>query len=105
MPARVSWHSLWCFVRHLGADSATYGAMYPKAAGWTREAYLMADIFDAVNGVAYAVAKTVPGGHPHKPRPYPRPKVRRGVKMGHGAIKVEDFDSWWERRVRGNGKQ
>lgn len=102
VPARLSWHSLWCFVRHLDANSATYAAMYPKQAGWDRHAYMLADLFDAVNGVAYTVA-SVAGGKPRKPKQYPRPSGQ-GRKLGSKPIKVADFDAWWEGKVREHGK-
>lgn len=98
VPTRLSWHSLWCFAHHLGPDSATYAAMYPKYAGWSRTEYMIADLYDAVNGVAYAVASTIPRSYPRKPKPYKRPSGR-GQKFGRDPIKVADFDAWWKERA------
>ena len=98
VPARLSWHSLACFVRHLDANSALYADMYPKHAGWDYERAMLADIFDAINGVAYTVACGM-GAKPRKPKKYPRPKAARGVKFGSDPIKVADFDTWWNARV------
>lgn len=99
VPARLSWHSLWCFVRHLDADSALYAEMYPKCAGWNTQRAMLADILDAINSVAYTVAACTPGVKARKPKKYPRPRVARGVKFGSDPIKVANFDSWWEARA------
>ncbi len=57
---------------------------------------MIADVYDAVQGVAYTVACAAGGKHrPRKPKPYPRPAARRRVRMGGGAIPASSFDAWW----------
>lgn len=45
------------------------------AAAWTREAWLLADLVDAVNQVAWITAAANSKQPPQRPKPYPRPQA------------------------------
>jgi hypothetical protein len=67
-------------IRHLPLDSAYVTALRggPAYAGWDRHAYLVADLYDAINGLAYLyqTAHSDPKKPKAKPLPlYPRPGV------------------------------
>ncbi len=90
-------------MKFLDAESALYAAMHPELAGWTREAYLMADIYDAARAVEWTVAAANSKRRPSKPKPYPRPKAKKKLKLGRGAVKLREFDSWWDGGVENGG--
>lgn len=62
-------------IRGLPADSATRMAMNDGQPLWTHTHWLLADLIDATNGVAWQVQnKDVPRQYQVKPpKPYPRP--------------------------------
>ena len=91
-------------MRHLDAHSATYAAEHPRAAGWDLHAYMLADVFDAVNAASYAVACSTHGSRPRKPKRYKRPTGGRSIKIGRDPIKAKDFFTWFEGRVTKNGR-
>ena len=60
---------------------------------------ILADIYDAVMGTSFIVAKAnakTPASV-RAPRPYPRPwrKDESYQRIGRGAIKVSEFDAWY----------
>lgn len=91
VPQRISWRALSSFVRNADCETAIYRRTHPDSFGWTREAYILADIFDAIAqgsvGIVrsnHAKAKT--------PKPYARPKPAHK----HGAVSVEEFNRGWQ---------
>lgn len=44
----------------------------PERKAWTATDYILADIFDAIRWLTYAVIRGA-GGKARKPKPYPRP--------------------------------
>lgn len=92
VPALVSWRALASFVANLDATSATYARMHPRHAGWTREAYIMADVYDALNGGVAAILRRL-GVKAKSPKPYPRPPSEHR----HGAVSVEEFEAGFAR--------
>lgn len=73
---RVSARRVLALVEHLPADSATALALQgSEYLGWDRHAYLLADVFDAVNQLTYLTLRvnTAKPGAVRPPKPYPRP--------------------------------
>lgn len=101
------WGEIKKFSQHLPIDSATRRAknseLYDFASDLKRNA-ILADIVDALTGLAYALAK-MSGGRPEKPKPYPRPWKPSNVQtIGAGAIPISEFDSWYySKEVDANG--
>ena len=92
------WVELVNFSKHLPIDSASQRAIKQdesKFAGDLQRAALLADIFDAINGLSYMFAKAY-GGKPKKPKPYPRPWADDGSqRIGSDPIPVSQFNSWY----------
>lgn len=70
-------------IRHLPLDSAYVSAQRgAEYAGWSRNTYVMADVYDAVNALTYLYQ----AAHSDKPKkvkpfpPYPRPGVQEAEK-------------------------
>lgn len=83
--------ALVSFVRHLPRDSATWRESHPSDDSWpwvtaAKTNTILADLFDAL------VAVNTRKGR--RPKPYPRPRAG-GRSIGSGAIRVRDFDEWW----------
>ena len=87
VPQRISWRALTSFVRNLDVNSATFARMHPDRAGWTREAYLLADVFDAINAAATCLARSK-----HFSVTAPPPHSRPKVGHDHGAVTIAEFD-------------
>lgn len=51
------------------------------APSWSREAWMLADVVDAVNTVAWITAAVNSKRPPQKPKPYPRPGARETPKQ------------------------
>ena len=85
--------ALVAFVRHLPPDSATWKAAHPREAddsAWLTTAktnVILADIFDL-----YAAAHVKKG---RRAKPYPRPGAKAGRTIGKGAVRIRDFEAWW----------
>ena len=92
------WGNLITFVRHLPPTSAVYREKYPDAyeyASDLKQSAILADLFDAVNGLSYMFAKAH-GGKPKKPEPYPRPWANNDVqKIGSEPIPISEFNRWY----------
>lgn len=86
-------------IRGLPADSATRMAMNKGQPLWTRTDFILADLIDASNGVAWCVAnKDVPSKSQSKfPKPYPRP----GMDEVKAKITAADLLAFRERTRRG----
>lgn len=91
VPHRLSWRALASFVRNADQTTAIFRRAHPEQYGWTREAYMLADIYDAVTNGAAGVMRS---NHAtvHNPKPYKRP---RSITHKHGAVSVEDFERGW----------
>lgn len=109
MPERLSWRALFLFRRHARPGSALYRVEHGDNAKWTHEAMVLADLFDAVRGLAYQgqVFRWIDCGKqgmpPERPRPMPRPGVNQSLPDGEGTthlgadpIPMDEFDDWWD---------
>jgi hypothetical protein len=79
----ISVRKLRALVEHLPPGGAFYRAT--QGHGWTEVEALLADLFDAVNGVAAAVYRSAPGRkrkHIANPKPHPRPGRERELHIG-----------------------
>lgn len=84
--------ALISFIENLPIDSALAKSINPKDefGAWYSVAKtneILADIFDI-----YAEVHSKKG---RKPKPYPRPQVKRGI--GRDAIPVSEFWDWWNK--------
>lgn len=98
VPLVMDWAELGAFVKYLPLDSALKSEMNPDSAYWEgsrRVPMLLADIYDGINGLTYTVTR-MGGAKPKKPKPYPRPGVKKSNSYGKGAISIKDFDDWWD---------
>ena len=83
--------ALVSFVRHLPPDSATWRESHPGDDSWPwmtvyKTNSILADLYDA-----FVAANAKKG---RKPKPYPRPNERKRA-IGSGAIRIRDFEKWW----------
>lgn len=92
VPALVPWRALASFVTNLDATSATYARMHPGRAGWTREAYILADVYDSLNAGIAAILRRL-GVRAKAPKSYPRPRPEHR----HGAVSVAEFEAGFAR--------
>lgn len=97
----LSWGAFRSFIQHLPEDSA-YRRETVEGLEWydgRMVAPVLADIWDALETLAYmyATRNTKKGKHVPRPKPYPRPWVedRSRRRIGKGAIPVSEFESWW----------
>lgn len=84
--------ALAAFIRLAPPESALYRASHPSDelpswGGLYKTNAILADIYDA-----YAATHTKKG---RKAKPYPRPGVDKGRTIGKGAVKIRDFEAWW----------
>lgn len=86
-------------IRGLPPDSATRQAMNKGEPLWTRHDFLLADVFDATQGVAWAVANKDVGRKDQSkyPEPYPRPG---GAEPKKAKITAADLLAFRERTRR-----
>lgn len=99
VPHVLDWWQLGAFLRYLPADSATKCVSSPDTAGWEgsrRLPMMLADLYDIISVLDYHVLRGF-GAKPRKPKPYPRPGAKSQAKgYGRDAIKISEFDEWWE---------
>ena len=91
------WGNLRDFALNLSTDSATYRALYKehsRFASPTGQAAILADIFDAIETLAFMFAKAH-GGKGPKPKPYPRPGADEGERIGKDPIPISEFNDWY----------
>lgn len=88
-------------IRGLPADSATRMAMNESQPLWTRTDFLIADLIDTTNSVAWVTAnKDVPRKDQGKfPDPYPRPGMEKAA--GKAKISAADLLAFRERTKKG----
>lgn len=67
-----TWRDLQVIVTAAGPDSAVYAVASPDKRAWSTTHYILADIYDAIRWLTYAVIR-MGGGKSRKPKPYPRP--------------------------------
>jgi hypothetical protein len=85
--------ALVSFIIHLTPDSVLYRETHPRddLGMWSttvKTNAILADIYDA-----FAQSHTKKG---RKAKPYPRPNAKDARTIGRGAIRVRDFEQWWE---------
>lgn len=108
VPGRVSWRALHLFRQHARPESAVFLVEYGEDAKWSHVAMLLADVGDAIRGLAYQgqVYRWIDCGEqgmpPERPRPTPRPGVDQALPDGEGTthlgadpIPMDEFDDWW----------
>ena len=90
------------FVKHLGPEAALWRALHPddEMPDWqTRRQTnaILADIHDELAMARRENAVKGTGKRPRRIKPYPRPnaKAKDGRRIGSEAIKIRDFDKWW----------
>lgn len=97
--SRFGWAEMVNIVRHLPDDSATWRALHPDEAPWTSRlalAHFLADIHDAITGLAWLFASAHSKSRPKRPRPYPVPWAKgEEQRLGKDAIAIADFDEWY----------
>lgn len=89
---RLSWCSLFSFIKHLPPSSAYICEEYPEEAAWMngwRNAAILADLWDLT-----AAAHTQRG---HAAPKYPRPGAKDENRRRYGVdpIPISEFDNWW----------
>lgn len=105
VPHRLSWRALASFVRNADTTTAIFQRTHPEQSGWTRETYILADIYDAIMQGAAGVIRS---NHAkvHNPKPYKRPKP---ITHKRGAVSIEDFEAGWaaaiERRKQAQAQE
>ena len=92
------WGELFNFFHHLPDTSATYRALHKDAyrfASGLQESAILADIYDAIAGLAYMFNRTH-GGKAKRPKPYKRPWVdSEEQRIGSDPIPISEFNSWY----------
>lgn len=91
VPHRLSWRALLSFVRNADVTTAIFKRAHPDRFGWTREAYMLADIYDAVMSGAVGVIRSN-RAKVRNPKPYKRPKP---ATRKRGAVSIEEFEHGW----------
>ncbi len=106
--ARLPWRALFSFVSHPAPTSALFAELQPEYAPWLdgrNVAALLADVYDAVQGLTHAFVRrhARKGANVPAPKPYPRPwlksEVDKGWKhFGGGALPRDELDAWFAAR-------
>lgn len=86
-------------IRGLPADSATRMAMNERQPLWSRTDFILADLVDAMNSVAWIMAnREVPKAKQSKfPAPYPRPGADKASGKRGSTISADDLLAFRER--------
>lgn len=89
------------FVQCLGIDSAlAREAGGIEAAEWhtrMKTNILLADLWDALQGLTYNHAAVHSKHRPKRPKPYPRPwRAKEEQRLGSDPIPVSKFWDWWD---------
>ena len=101
VPHRLSWRALTSFVSNADVTTAIFRRTHPEHYGWTREAYMLADLYDAITNAAAGVMRSN-RVKVHNPKPYRRPKP---ITHKHGAVSVEDFEAGWAAAIERHRRQ
>lgn len=89
---RLSWLDLAAIIHNCHPRSAIARAIAPDSAGWTVTDHLLAAVVD----VGQVANWQRGGGKGQRPKPIKRPGAGNEQKLGKGAIKISEFDDWWE---------
>lgn len=89
---RLTWCSLFSFIKHLPPSSAYFREEYPEEAAWLngwRNAAILADLWDLTAAINAKRDK--------EPPKYPRPGTKDESTQRHGAdpIPISQWDDWW----------
>lgn len=110
---RLSWRRLRVLIDHLPPESATKTAMRlaaeadgvpetdaePADAPWSQTEMLLAVVIDRLGDLTY-VLQRAHGGKPEKPKPLPRPGVRRKKKKPLRPLNAVEAE-WLFRHING----
>jgi hypothetical protein len=89
-------------VRGLPPDSATRMAMNDREPLWSRTDYILADVFDAVQGTNWIIAnKDVEKEHNRSKHPTPYPRPGGAAQSTKKEITAADLAAFRERTKRG----
>lgn len=94
---RLSWRDLWVIVRQAPRTSALARSIHGSRAAWSQDTYILADLFDAIQGGNWQRG----GGKGSRPKPFPRPKRdddKTTTRYGSGALTIDEFDAWLKAR-------
>ena len=90
------------FVKHLGQESQLWRALHPddEMPAWQTRLQtntILADIHDELAMARRENAVKGTGKRARRIKPYPRPnaKAKDGQHIGSEAIKIRDFEKWW----------
>ena len=92
----LTWRDLIVFLRQAPRTSAYTRAREPERASWGVTDYLLATIADALavaNWQRASQGRRAPGP---RPKPIPRPGAEEKQVFGRGAIRISDFNEWWD---------
>lgn len=92
MGERLSWCSLFSFIKHLPPSSAYFREEHPEEAAWLngwKNASILADLWDLTVAIHSQRGK--------EPQKYPRPGAKEDNKRHYGAdpIPISEFNDWW----------
>lgn len=105
---RLTWSSLYSFIRNLDSDSALARDL-GKSTGWENTLTtnkILADIYDMLQ-VLNANLMAIGGKH-MKPKPYPRPNDKDSNKerrIGSGAMPFDELQKWFKEKQDGKRKR
>lgn len=90
------------FVKHVGPETRLWQALHPddEMPAWCTRAKtnsILADLTDEMSAFRREAAAKGSGKRPKRAKRYPRPNAKKqdGRKIGSGAVKIRDFDTWW----------
>lgn len=84
-------------VRQAPRTSALARSIHGQRATWSQDTYLLADIFDAIQGGNWQRGL----GKGPKPKPFPRPSReddKTVTRFGAGALPIDELDAWFKAR-------
>jgi hypothetical protein len=87
------------FAKCLGPGSMTKGKEHEGMGEWGQRFMtnaLLADLYDAIQGLAWTTAAKGSKKRPKKPKPYPRPWLKaKKQKFGKDPVPLSKFWDWW----------
>lgn len=89
---RFTWLDFKTVVANCDPTGALARAIVGDAAGWTLTDHLLASVVD----VGQVANWQRGGGKGQRPKPIKRPDSKGDQKYGKDAIKISEFDEWWE---------
>ena len=82
-PQRASLRRVWVLLQRLPQGSWIQGQ---GPGSWTNEAYLLANVIDALNQVVWVLVATNSKRKPKQPKPVPRPGQAKQKKISWGDL-------------------